>query len=344
MPVRRVTRVPLTLAALVALAACSTDSIVSPTATGQHEGDAMLARLAASAELSALASPATQRLVAQAERMIRGEPRAGGGSGPQMRMTREASFETSAVPPVDPTFSPGTVVGLLFQVTILLYQNGFFADATGDLRLDRTIAIIHPIHYAALGVAASDSDQAVAGLEATIEWYEQRSEEGLVPNDIAQWLIDYANLAIDNLGGSNATMTMCLSSEERSCVRADLTNVRWILSSLQTRLSHDFSYTFLDGEPAQIEVLFRLATGAPACNILGSPIVTSNDAIWTVLVRQQPTLTANPNSGGVTLFKCVPHGVIRGFRWDGFVVRDAEGAVLASCGRSSGNACFEPAD
>ena len=347
MPLRgRRTRVVLPLAALVALAACSSDSPVAPgiTATpgGRAADDLLIARLAASAELSALASPAAQRTIAEAERMVRGEPRGGGGFGPQPPAAR--AVQAAAVPPVDPSLAPGTIVGLLFQVTILVYQHGFFADATGDLRLDRALAIIHPIHYAALGVGANDADQTIAGLEATIEWYEQRSAEGLVPNEIAQWLIDYANVAIDKLGGSNTTRTMCLSSAERSCVTADLKSVRWILSSLQTRLRHDFAYTFLDGEPAQIEVRFRLATGAPGCNILGAPIETSSDAIWTVIVRQEPTLTANPNTGGFTPFGCVAHGIIRGFQWDGLVVRDAEGAVLGSCGKSSGDPCFEPAN
>ena len=76
---------------------------------------------------------------------------------------------------------------------------------------------------------------------------------------------------------------------------------------------------------------------------MGSPIVTSGDQIRTVLVRQEPALTANPNDGGFTSFGCLQRGVIRGFRWDGFVVRDAGGAILGSCAKSSGNPCFEPA-
>lgn len=334
----RRTCVPLTLAALVALAACSADSIVSPAPAVEPESpsasyDWTIARLATSPELSRLQWATPPHVFAEAERMIRGEPRVVSGSGPRL-----------APPPVNSDVSPGAVLSILFNVTILLYQNGFFADATGDLRLDRAVAIIHPIQYAVEGVISSDSDQTVAGLEATIEWYEQRNAEGLVPDDITQWIIDYANIGIDKSGGSNATMTMCLSSEQRSCVTATLASIRWDLASFQTRLTHDFSYTFLDGAPAQVAVRFRLATGAPDCNLLGSPIATSGDVIATALVRKEPGLTANPNNGGTTGFGCVPHGVIRGFRWDGIVVGDANGEILESCGKSSGNPCFEPED
>ena len=337
MALRRRTHAPLPLAALVAFAACSSDSVVSPTPAVEPDAssldyDEVLARVAASPELSALTSPATRVLVAEGERMIRGEPRPGGGSGPRL-----------GPPPVDPSLSPSVIVSVLFEVTLLLYENRFFADATGDPRPDRVIAIIHPIHFAAEGLGSGASDQVVAGLEATIEWYEQRNAEGMVPNDVTQWIIAYANVAIDQVGGPKATRTMCMSSTARSCLTAALTSIRWHVGPFETRLAHDFSYTFFDGVPARVEVRFRLTTGAPNCNLLGSPIATAGDAIWTVLIRGEPELTANPNNGGFTPFGCIPHGVIRGLQWDGIVVRDADGAILGSCGKSSRNPCFEPA-
>jgi hypothetical protein len=348
MPVRRRRLSSFALPALVALAACSTDSIVGPAPAVEAESAALagefdrtMARLAASPELSSLASPTAQQLVAEAASMIRG---AAGGGGTAGLMGSAGGWDRFGpqfvMPPANPNATPGDVIHVLFSVTLLLYKGQYFADATGDPRPDRPIAIIHPVHYAAEGIVSGDRDQIVAGLEAAIEWLEQRNSEGMIPGDITTWLIDYANIGIAKSGGSNTTVTMCLSSARRSCVTAALNSIRWDRQALKTRLAQTVSYTFLDGTPARVELRFRLATGAPNCVILGSPIATSSDTIWTTLVRLQPTLTANPVDR-TTSFECLPHGIIRGFRWDGFVVRDAGGAILASCSRSAGNPCFE---
>jgi hypothetical protein len=301
----------------------------APTGAPLAFTDAMLREATATHVLSGPLSPAARRAIAEAERLVGGASRPWvAGVGPQL-----------ALPPVDPNVTPAEAAVILWNVTLVLYRNNFFADATGNPRADRAMAILHPVDYAQEGIAANDSDQGIAGFEATIEWYEQRNAEGLVPADVAQFLYDYANIGINKLGGSRTTRTLCLSSDERSCVTMRLSSVRWELLHLRTRLSYDVSYAFLDGDPAHIEARYRLVTGAPNC-VLNTNFVTTGDNLLTVVARLSPAIVANPLNGGSTTFPCVPTGLIRGFQWDGFTVRDESGTVTGSCGKVLGSPCW----
>ena len=195
-----------------------------------------------------------------------------------------------------------------------------------------------PIFYAYEGNLAGNADETIAGLEVVIEWFEQRSEEGLIPAAIAEFLIDCANSAISQLGGSNTSKTFCLTSAELSCVTAVLNSIRWELPILSTRLSHDFSYTFAGGDPATIEMSLFVATTGPFC---APPWTPPEAAIWTATVRAEPGQIANPNMGGSTLVPCIPFGIMRGVQWDGFEVRDSQGVLVGSCSKSAGDPCWE---
>jgi hypothetical protein len=65
-----------------------------------------------------------------------------------------------------------------------------------------------------------------------------------------------------------------------------------------------------------------------------SSLTTTSDSVWTVI--------ASPDTEATTTFACAPHGVIRGFRWDGLVLRFT--STVFSCSDYSGNPCFDLAD
>jgi hypothetical protein len=321
------------LSALVLGGCSSGDSPAAPpsleeAATGADYAQA-LQRLMSTSELSLRPSAVTAQLVREVERMVTA-PAAAVRGGPQL------------LPPIDPNATPSDVVGILWNVTGVLYQNGFFGDGTGDLRADRALAILQPVHYAWQSLGSGDTDAAIAGFEATVEWYEQRTAEGLVPAEVAQFLYTYANIGINALGGSNTSRTLCLDSSERSCVTATLQSIRWEVAILQTRLSHDFSYSFLDGNPPRIDVIYRRATGALNCDLF-APFGTTGNTLLPVTIRHEPAVIQNPNTGGSTLFGCVPVGLIRGFQWDGILVRNQNGNITAICSKSLANPCWEPA-
>src|SRR5690606_35980368 len=132
----------------------------------------------------------------------------------------------------------------------------------------RAVAILHPLYYAYEGLLAEDDDQAIAGLEATAEWYEQRSDEGLIPGVVLDFALDYVDQAVDDLGGSKTTRTFCLSDAEDACVTAVLKSIRWELAGLRTLFQHDFSYSFAGGDPDRIEVRYKYATGGVNCSLI----------------------------------------------------------------------------
>lgn len=314
----------VTAFALVALAACSPEGLVAPADQeldwGVVDYEQTLRDLNSMIDLSSVSSARMQQFIDQMRDAD------GGGEGP-------SRSPTVGQPPLD-------IIVFLYAAAIWVYENGYFSDGE-SLRLDRLIVILKPIVYAYGGLLAGDDDQAIAGLETAIEWFEQRVEEGMVPAGIGQFLIDCALDAIEQLGGPNTTKTFCLTSAERSCVTGILNSIRWESPILATRLSHDFSYSFLDGAPAGIDMAFEVVTPSLMC---AGPSPPAARVTLTSIVRLEPTQTANPNTGGSFLIPCDPFGIIIAFEWDGIVIRDTGGNVTASCSKSDDDPCWEPVE
>ena len=237
-----------------------------------------------------------------------------------------------------PVLAPGdpplTNIYFLYGATMWLYQEGYLAA-------DRALAILYPVVFSAERLQAGDDDLAISGLESAVAWIQQRTDQGLIPADIGAYLVASGNDAIGQLGGPNTTRTLCLSSDERSCVTGNLTSIFWNRPILATELWHDFSYSFLDGDPAEIEMTYNLYTTGFCAG--GPPLGTPGQDTRSVTVRLDPDQTANPFNGTETLVHCDVDGIIRGFQWDGITVRDAGGNVTASCSLSAGDPCWEKA-